>query len=66
MKTYLGYDHTLCGEEGCKKKETCLRYLTFKKMMQEAIQKGEGFMAPIYRPKEVPENCDLYFKAKEE
>lgn len=62
MITFIGYDYTLCDEDGCKKKETCRRYLTLQKIKQ----KREPSLVTVYRPKEVPEDCDMYFKVKEE
>lgn len=62
MNTFIGYDYTLCREDGCKKKDTCMRYLTLQKIKQ----KGESCLVTVYRPKEVPEDCDMYFRVKEE
>lgn len=58
MKTFSSYDNTLCDNEKCEKKDTCVRYLTHLKALKErypyplSIYVGEG-------------KCDIYVKVKE-
>lgn len=35
MKTFPSYDYTLCDNEKCNKKDTCMRYFTWLKCVRE-------------------------------
>lgn len=62
MKTFPTYDYTLCNTKECKKKETCVRHLTYEK-----AQRGQYpyMLSVLYRDHPDTE-CDMYVKAKEE
>ena len=62
MKTFPSYDYTLCNTEECKKKESCVRYLTYRKAQEE---KYPYLISVLYR-KELETECDMYVEAKEE
>ena len=59
-KTFPSYDYTLCDAEECKKKNTCMRYLTYRKAQEEDWQHRLTIAVP-----DKPE-CDMYVEAKEE
>ena len=59
MKTFPSYDYTLCDQEGCKKKESCKRYLTY----QKAKEAKYPYPFPVLIQKENCE-CDMYVKAE--
>lgn len=56
MKTFQSYDYTLCGEESCKVKKTCMRYLTYKK----AVKEKYPYPFAVYNPIGSVDNCMLY------
>lgn len=56
MKTFPSYDYTLCGEESCKVKKTCMRYLTYKK----AVKEKYPYPFAVYNPIGSIDNCMLY------
>ena len=62
MKTFPTYDYTLCNTEGCKKKESCVRHLTYRKAKEE---KYPYRISVLYR-KDTETECDMYVEAKEE
>ena len=62
MRTFPGYGHTLCDRKACKQKESCMRYLTYRKAKEEKYE----YLISVYCPKEVPEPCTMYVKAKED
>lgn len=59
MKTFPSYDYTLCNNEECKKKKTCVRYLTY----QKAVKEKYPYMITLHVPK-AKEECSLYVKSK--
>lgn len=61
MKTFPSYDYTLCDREECQKKESCMRYLTYRKSQEEKYE----FRISVYCPEEVPDPCSMYVEAKE-
>lgn len=62
MKTFPTYDYTLCNTKGCAKKESCVRYLTYRKAQEE---KYPYRISVLYR-KGTETECDMYVEAKEE
>lgn len=62
MKTFPSYDYTLCNNEECKNKESCMRYLTYRKAQEE---KYPYRISVLYR-KDTETECDMYVKVKEE
>ena len=62
MKTFPSYDYTLCNTKGCAKKESCVRYLTYRKAQEE---KYPYRISVLYR-KDTETECDMYVEAKEE
>lgn len=62
MKTFPTYDNTLCNTKECKKKETCVRHLTYRKAQEEEYPYN---ISVLYR-KDAGKECDMYVKAKED
>ena len=60
MKTFPSYDYTLCNQEDCVNKQNCLRYTTYKKAIKEKYK----YTISVFRPKEIPANCNLYEPTK--
>lgn len=61
MKTFPSYDYILCDLEECQKKESCMRYLTYRKSQEEKSE----FCICVFYPKEAPDPCSMYVGAKE-
>ena len=59
MKTFPSYDYTLCDNEECKKKETCMRYLTHLKAVAEKYPYPVAYLLP-----NKDEECEVYVKAR--
>lgn len=60
MKTFPSYDYTLCDNEKCPKKLSCMRYLTYRKAIEEDWQHR---LTIIVHDKT---KCNMYVEAKEE
>ena len=59
MKTFPSYDYTLCDNEKCPKKKSCMRYLTYRKAKEEKYP----YPFPILILKENCK-CEMYVKAE--
>lgn len=59
-KTFPSYDYTLCDNEECKKKETCMRYLTYRKAQDENYQYRLTILLIVGAVQE----CNMYVKAE--
>ena len=57
-KIFPSYDYTLCDNEKCKMKNTCMRYLTYRKAVEEDWQYRLTIIVHD-KPK-----CDMYVKAE--
>ena len=57
-KIFPSYDYTLCDNEQCKMKNTCKRYLTYRKAVEEDWKYRLTIIVPD-KPK-----CDIYVKAE--
>lgn len=62
MKTFPSYDYTLCDNEGCKLKETCKRWLTYRKAQEEDYPCRLSVHVVVGAVTE----CNMYVEAKEE
>lgn len=58
MKTFPSYDYSLCDNEACGKKETCMRYLTHLKAVAEKYPYPVAYLLP-----NKDEECEVYVKA---
>lgn len=58
MKTFPGYDHLLCCNERCNKKNTCMLYLTWIKCVKEEWP----FPVELHIPGKG--ECEKYIEAK--
>lgn len=53
MKTFPTYDYTLCNTEGCKKKESCVRHLTYRKAQEENTRTASRYSIGKIRKRNV-------------
>lgn len=60
MKTFPSYDYTLCDNEDCKKKESCMRYLTYRKSVDENYPYRIVTLFIVG----VVQECNMYVKAE--
>ena len=58
MKTFPSYDYTLCRVDDCPKKGSCVRYLTYRK----AVNEKYPYMLSVKVTNEG--ECELYVKAE--